>query len=502
MNKKYIYAASLLCAVTVLPGNAQQRKMIYDGQVSVSPMELKQDGDSLLLTMEIDIPVSQLKLAGKRSLTLIPVLEGTNGRMTFPSIQINGRNRHKAYKRMLALEKDDVTELPYETYAVVKSGKSPSIHYTQQVPFKSWMKDAQLNIVEDLCGCGWSNISSTRSRIFNEVTLSVTEVYVPQPKLTYIQPAAEEIKKRNEVKDVYLDFRVGSAVIYKQLNDNVIELSKVENMLREVKNDNNLQIQGITFNGYASPEGSVASNLKLSDLRAQSMKNFLIGEIDLKGIPMKSEGYGEDWKGLRKLIAESSLPAKEELTAIIDQCGISDACEQKLKTVNGGTAYKQMLKEIYPQLRRTTCSVDYTVRGFSVAEGREIIKTRPQQLSLNELYLIANSYPEDSEDFREVFEVAVRMFPDDSTANINAATTALIRRDLPMAQMYLNRVTGDKRAEVANIQGVLYLLEGNYDQAEIFLNKAAAAGLSSAGNNLEELSRKRENDAVLQKERE
>lgn len=46
---------------------------------------------------------------------------------------------------------------------------------------------------------------------------------------------------------------------------------------------------------------------------------------------------------------------------IIEVCGTSDACEQKLKTVGDRTPYLRMLKEIYPQLRRTNSNVDYTV---------------------------------------------------------------------------------------------------------------------------------------------
>lgn len=501
MNKKYIYIAALLCTVTVLPGNAQQKKMIYDGQVTVLPTELKQEGDSLFLKMDIDIPVNQLKLASKRSLTLIPVLEGTDGRMTFPSILINGKNRHKAYKRMLALDKENV-ELSGAAYAVVKSGKAPTIHYTQQVPFENWMKDARLNMVEDLCGCGWSNVSSTRSQIFNAVTLAVTEVYVPQPKVCYVQPATEEIKRRNEVKDVFLDFRVGSAVIYKQLNNNASELQKVENMLREVKDDKNIEMQGITFRGYASPEGSVASNLRLSDLRARSMMNFLINEIGLKGIPLKAEGCGEDWEGLKKQLAASSIPSKDKMLEIIEQCGGSDACEQKLKTVNGGTAYMQMMKDVYPQLRRTTCTVDYTVRGFSVEEGRKIIKTRPQQLSLNEMYLVANTYPTDSEDFSEVFEIAVRMFPEDTDANLNAAASALSRKDLATAEKYLSNVKVRSRIpEYDNSMGVLCLLKGEYDKAEQYFEAARQAGVEAATANLEELAKKRENEAAILKQK-
>lgn len=37
MDKRFIYVAALLCSIAALPGNAQQKRMIYDGQVAVSP---------------------------------------------------------------------------------------------------------------------------------------------------------------------------------------------------------------------------------------------------------------------------------------------------------------------------------------------------------------------------------------------------------------------------------------------------------------------------------
>lgn len=485
---------ALLTAIATSPCQAQHYMKIYNGSISVEPNELKQEGDSLHLKMNLEIPMNQLDIKSRQSITLIPVLEGSKGSMSFPSILINGRNRDKVYKRQMALNKKQSSPVPYE---VVRKGSSSTIYYSQSVPFEAWMEDSHLSIVEDLCGCAGANLNSVRSQIFNAVELERIEIYISKPQLAYISPAVETIKKRAEVKDVFLDFKTGSAVILKSLNQNEAELQKVENMIRDVKNDDNLTINGLVFNGYASPEGSVASNLRLSDQRAKSMMNYLISQVNLQGISTKAIGNGEDWGGLEKLLSGSSVQGKEKLLDIIHTCGNSDVCEQKMRSINGGAPYRQMLAEIYPQLRRTVCSVDYTVRDFTVEEGREIIKKHPQQLSLNEMYMVANSYPAGSEEFNEIFETAVRMFPDDDVANLNAANSAIERRDLISARKYLERVNSAS-GEAENCQGVICLLEDDYDNAEKHFRKAQAAGVESATFNLEELDKKRSNALLIE----
>lgn len=491
MNKKYICVAALLSAITILPGYAQEKK-IFNKQISAIAQELKQEGDSLYLSIELDW--DQLALKSHHSLTLVPVLTNESNYVDFPTIVINGRNRHKAYMRQQSLEKIYSDELPY---TVVKANGAKHILYTQQIPFKGWMENAHFELIEDVCGCAGKNENSTRNRIFNGVDMEVSEVYQVQPRLAYVQPQAEEIKKRSEMKEVFLDFKVGSFTILPELNQNYSELHKVGLMLQEIKNDKNITVQSVKFRGYASPEGSVASNQTLSLKRADAMRTYLMDKYSLN-YHSSAEGNGEDWDGLKKLLSKSDLPSKENLLDAIEACGTSDACEQKLKTIGGGVPYLRMLKDIYPLLRRTICNVDYTVRGFSVEEGREIIKKNPQQLSLNEMYLVANSYEEGSEEYNEVFETAVRMFPEDDVANLNAATSAINRNDLVLAQKYLDRIK-NQNGEFANSQGVLYLLKGDYDNAEIYLNKATSEGIEAAYHNLGELHVKRENNTLWEK---
>ena len=147
-----------------------------------------------------------------------------------------------------------------------------------------------------------------------------------------------------------------------------------------------------------------------------------------------------------------------------------------------------MLKELYPALRKVNCRIDYTIANFKVDEGKEIIKTQPQYLSLNEMYLMANSYPKGGDDFIKVFDIAVRMYPDDEVANLNAAAVALSKKDLPDARKYLDK-SNKQTAEYANNNGIYYLLSGNKDQAIVEFTKAARNGNEAARYNLEEIEK-------------
>lgn len=77
----------------------------------------------------------------------------------------------------------------------------------------------------------------------------------------------------------------------------------------------------------------------------------------------------------------------------------------KLREFRGGIPYQYLLRSVYPKLRVAICKVNYEVKNFKVDEAREVFKKRPQNLSLNEMFLVANSYPENSLEFLEVLRL-------------------------------------------------------------------------------------------------
>lgn len=103
-----------------------------------------------------------------------------------------------------------------------------------------------------------------------------------------------------------------------------------------------------------------------------------------------------------------------------------------------------------------------------------------------------------SDEFNEVFDVAVRMFPDDPTANINAAAIELQRGDLQQAVRYLDKADAQASATLNN-RGVLKLLQGDLDSAENYFKQAQAKDSVEAGANLEEVTNKRKDEAIFVK---
>ena len=424
--------------------------------------------------------VRNLKVSNDRTLTLTPVLTGPDNNVVLPEIVINGRRRQKAYLRAMALDKTTNMEIPYNTQEV--------LNYTQVIPYEPWMENAYLNLEEDLCGCGGHQEVLTQEMIMNGVSTETKRLAALQPVPSYIQPKAEVVKARSEQYEAHLDFPVGKSVILPDFMNNQTELRNIREMFNKVQNDKKLTITGVYIEGFASPEGPLKLNEQLSKSRAEALKKYLSVHEQIPANLYNVSFGGENWEGLEKALEASNTKEKTEFLNIIRNTSDIARRKEEIKRVGGGAPYRTMLKELYPALRKVNCRIDYTIANFKVDEGKEIIKTQPQYLSLNEMYLVANSYPKGGDDFIKVFDIAVRMYPDDEVANLNAAAVALSKKDLPDARKYLDK-SNKQTAEYANNNGIYYLLSGNKDQAIVEFTKAAQNGNEAARYNLEEIEK-------------
>ena len=169
-----------------------------------------------------------------------------------------------------------------------------------------------------------------------------------------------------------------------------------------------------------------------------------------------------------------------------------DKKELKLKTLNGGASYKILLRDIYPALRHSDYVVKYNIRNFTAEEAKSLIYTDPKQLSLNEMFMVAQTYEAGSAKYNEVFEIAVRMFPDDPVSNLNAANTAIRNGQLEQAERYLQKAAEGDEKQLA--QAAILMLRGDLDGAEVILNTLQNSPVASkpAKANLEQIKAKRE----------
>ena len=101
------------------------------------------------------------------------------------------------------------------------------------------------------------------------------------------------------------------------------------------------------------------------------------------------------------------------------------------------------------------------------------------------MFLVAQTYEPGSAEFNEVMEVAVRMYPGDATANLNAACTRLNAGDADGAKPYLDKAGNSPQA--LNARAAYAQLKGDYDEARRLYNQAAQAGVSEAKTNLDNM---------------
>lgn len=326
--------------------------------------------------------------------------------------------------------------------------------------------------------------------------LPVAAVSIPlfEANVTFLRPEDEPVKERSTTATVRITYPQNGAKVLPEFGQNLIELARIDHLRPVLEADTTAyHIERIFIEGYTSPEGTYDYNMRLSARRAKGMREYLCKRYGLAEQRVEIEGHGEDWDGLCTALAESDIEAKDEALSIIDRYEIFDGREKRLMDLRAGRPYRRMFREIFPRLRRMEMRIDYRVRPFGPEESEVLLESRPQDLSLREFYDAAQARNDDQgivrcrSEYGREYDVAVRYFPDDDIANINASSAALVRGDLEAARICLVRVQENPLAN--NNLGVYHWLCGKLREAEGYFRKALETDHERAAYNLEQLGR-------------
>jgi hypothetical protein len=302
--------------------------------------------------------------------------------------------------------------------------------------------------------------------------------YEPTLTPSFTIPAAEPVKVRDESGSAFIEYQVGRHNIVNDFRNNAAELATIDGMVSRVKNDADATITGITLIGNASPEGSYSSNQALSERRANALKDYIVNGHAIPASSIAASGAGEDWNTLGELVRESNIEGKNAILDVVTGTADFDARDRQMIAASS-EGYNVVKSEMYPKLRRTDYKLDYEVAPISIERGKEVMRTNPRNLSLNELFVIAETYSTGSNEFREVMEIAARTYPDSDVANGNAAAAALQRGDLSAAATYLGKVK-NQNADWNNNMGMLSFLQGNATKAAEHFRAAGAQASTNA----------------------
>lgn len=398
-------------------------------KIQVTNLDVNRQGK--FMTVAMSLKLDSLYLPTNSQLVYTPVLETTSGSTKMPEIVINGRRQQIMFER-------EIGKKNFSSQALVvrrNNRHDQTLSYQATIPVEADLKNFDIKLHEDLCGCGdWqagNNFELAKHR---------------QPQLAYIQPKAEAVKVRHLDKRAYIDFPVDKIELHVDYRRNPAQLDSIITTINALKDDKNLEVSSINIHGYASPESPYSHNEYLAKNRAKTLTDYVRRMVKLPNEIFSVSFTPEDWEGLRAYIRESNLEHKSQILAIANDESLNpDAREWKIKAAYPAE-YRFMLDTWYPALRHSDYHITYKVKPFDVAEAKEILKTKPQQLSLDELFMVAQTYQPGSQDFNDVMETAVRLFPSAPVANLNAAINRINAGDADGAKMYLDKAGNNEEA--------------------------------------------------------
>ena len=467
-RKVYMILAALLGIGNMSEAVAQNTKDILPG-VSVGNLNMNREGK--YLTVEMDVDLTALDVDANRAVLLTPRLVNGVDSLDLPAIGIYGRRRYYYYVR------NGISTISGESEKSFRV--SDNVAYSNLAEYSDWMNGATLKFHRSDWGCCQQILAE-----YDGIVGSHHEAFFPE--LVFVQPKAEIEKSRSLSGSAYIDFPVDQTVIYPDYRRNTVELGKIQATIDSVRNDKDITITSVWLKGFASPESPYKHNTNLAIGRTAALKKHIGQLYHFADNIIQTDYEPEDWAGLRRYVEQSNIDHRTEIMALIDSDMEPDAKEAKIKRTYPAE-YRFMLQNFYPALRHTDYRIDYNIRKFSdVEEIERIMVEQPQKLSLNEFYLVAGKYEPGTDEFTDIFQTAVRMFPNDETANLNAANAAIRRDDFGTARRYLDKA-GDS-AEAVYARGALAVREGDYDTARRYLNKAKEMGLDKGGRTLDELN--------------
>ena len=478
-----LLAAITFCLPSLSAEKKSNNKVLTDSTVAVTRHQLYQtDDNKIYLDMEILLK-KDFKVSSNRMTHLVPMFQAADSTRTheYAPVVVYGRKREIIHRRNKIL--------PTDAYRIMRreNGEEQRIEYSALIPYEEWMKEGCMKLWVDLCGCA----DCQQEELFIPIGRLIPP-FNPVDYTSFTTPKTTGPKIFALNGQAYIDFRLDSINLDPIYRKNPDELKRIYESIESVRGGDNkgiTHIDSINIKGYASPEGKYAHNEYLAENRARTLANYVKHEYALEKVPFSVTYEPEDWEGLRKRIAEGNYADKERILAIIDDPTIKhpDARNNKLKTL---AIYKELLDNVYPALRHSDYTIFYTVRGFNDDEVVEIYRTRPWMLDQNELYRVALTMQPGTDEYNELFMQAVRRFPNDSTANLNAAAIALQIKDLKRAKSYLDKAGQSPEADCN--RAVYLYLNGEQEQAYQLFDKAAQNGCQQAQAALQELNRRKE----------
>ena len=424
----------------------KMRKNVDRVNVVCTPELVTLKGNLATTTYTMEFPANYFKKTSIVKIT--PVLVSANGEIAGAPKYVQGEN-----------VQDNYTVIP------MTGGK---ITETVAFPYDQKMRQSTLELrLEAKCQKGSKKVKVYNPFAVIVIANGVSTVQEMANDFARLALLPDNFKRVTQIsQDAKIMFKINEATVRPaQLNSEDIKL--LQDFIKENTGDPKKKVSNVYTKAYASPDGPLNFNDKLSSKRGETTQKAVSKKFSKDKTPAEKfdvEAMGEDWEGFKELVEASNIPDKNLILNVLSMYSNPEVRDSEIKNMTA--AFNVLKEKILPELRRSKMIVDVDVEGLTDAELKEAVSSDIKKLNLEETLFAATLYT-DNETKAMIYKSAADRFNDYRAwnnygvmlANMGKTTDA---KDALMKAAKMNNTT----PQVVNNMGVIALSEGNVAEAK------------------------------------
>jgi tetratricopeptide (TPR) repeat protein len=450
--------ASFVAAALLIAGCGGPQKMADNANLvkyTVTPDPLETHGGKVALSVDVKYPEKYFHK--KAIVTATPYLSYEGGQTELKSETLQG-------------------EAVEDNYKVISFTSGGSFSYSDEVDYKPEMMRSEL-FVKGVATVGKSTVDLPPVKIADGI-ITTPLLVDDKGKAILFGDNFKRIVPEQYVADInYIINR------YDVRNSELTQddIKGMKKFIADANKNDRVTLKGMEVSGYASPDGPLDFNTKLSGKREGSAQNYL--QKDLKSgkikVPSDKEFFKylttpEDWDGFKKLMEESNIKDKDLILRVLSMYSDPVVREREIKNI--AEAFEEIKVQILPKLRRSVFTVNTEKVGWSDEELKNWVKKSMDTLQLEELLYTASLF-KDNETKLALYSKAMKKYPKCIRAANNVGVVKLNMGDVAGAKAAFEAAKAIKDNNIVkNNLGVVALAEGDVETAQNLFTSAMGAG--------------------------
>lgn len=471
---KFSYLVLFILGTTLLMSCASLKKMKKDaGKVSYSvvPETLETNAGKVDFALQGRIP--EKYFLKKATIVATPVLKTPDGEKAFEPYLLQG-------------------ESVKENNKVISYADGGSVSYKGSIPYEYAMRKSEL-LLKIRASKGRKSLDFEPVKLADGVIATSTLVDNSPFSITGVQKS----KNTTGVYDASID-KFQRIVPEKYVADLIYLINSSEVRGKEMTKDeikqlsqyiadaykaDRKELKGVEISAYASPDGKLDFNTKLSEKREGTSSKVI--EKDLNKNKVKTELTAkytpEDWDGFKELMEKSTIQDKELILRVLSMYSDPEVREREIKNLS--SAFSAVASEILPKLRRSKITASVDLVGRTDEEISALAISDPSKLNQAEL-LYAATLTTDPQVQKTIYTNFTKVFADDWRGynNLGVANFTLGDADAAAGNFEKADQLDPKNPIIQNNLGCVELKKGNLAKAEELFGGATGAGKEVSDN--------------------